>query len=687
MCIALLEAEEVDIYANDINKESNFIKANSDVLVFSNSYFISANQAIYNENSKDLELFGDVNILRNEKDRSNSCYAKLNLHTNEAYFKNFFFANSDMEVWFKSEQSTLNDDLFYGKNSIVSSCNVENPDWEIRFSEGEFDRDDNFVHLYHAKFYVKDVPVFYTPYIGFSADTSRRSGLLIPIFEINQDDGLHYEQPIYLVFDDNWDLQFNPQIRTSRGFGVYSSLRFMDSEYSSGEINFGTFLENKNYYIKENLKNRSHRGLELKYYRDNLFIDWLGLDTHLQEGLWLDLIYLNDVDYLNLGRRDYRDLTSLATSKFSYFLADENNYYAAYANYYIDTSLISNSTTLQEYPSFQYHRFLNGIFGNTFQYSFDVNFNRYYRDVGVGASLVNFNLPITYHQKLFDDFLQFQFTEEIYSVFSDYTNATANLKNNEYLLRNTHNFSLYTELSKPYNDFYHTIYIGVDYLLVGAKSGQITPDFIQVPDDVSSFNTKMVQYFYDEKGEKKIKHRLNVSYNSETLSPLAFDNLVQYFFNDDISISNELEYSYEQDRFIKSLSYLDLKLKDFRFNFSHAYKYDAQYINSVNNIVPKYSFIAARADYNLNSNYKLISGILFDTQRAHINSWEIGYMFQRKCWNYSLTYRERIDPQLTSGGIKANSKSGVYFTFNLYPIGGIAYDFAVQENESMVGAL
>ncbi len=682
----MLRAEEVDIYANDINKKDELIRANSDVLVFSNSYFISANEAIYNENSKDLELFGDVNILRNDKDRSNSCYAKLNLNTNESYFKNFFFANSDMEVWLKSEESSMNDDFFRGKNSLVSSCNVENPDWSIGFSEGEFDRDDKYLHLYHAKFYVKDVPIFYTPYLGFSADTSRRSGLLIPIFEINQDDGLHYEQPIYIALQDEWDLQLNPQLRTSRGFGMYSTLRFMDSQYSSGEFSFGAFLENKYYYLKENLKNRSHKGLEFKYHRDNLFIDWFDLGSSLQEGMWLDLIYLNDVDYLNLGRRDYRDLTSLATSTFSYFLADENNYYASYANYYIDTSLISNSTTLQEYPSFQYHRFLNGFFDNTFQYSFDADFNRYYRDVGVGASLMNFNLPLIYHQKLFDDLLNFEFSEELDLVLADYTNAPATLKKQEYLLRNAHNFSLYTELSKPYSDFYHTLYIGFDYFLLGARSGAINVDFIQVPVDVSSFNTKMVQYFYNQKGEKKIKHRLNISYNSETFSPLAFNNMLAYFFNENISISNEVEYSYEQDRFTKSLTYLDLNLKDLRFAFSHAYKYDTQQINTTN-IFPKYSFIGARADYNINSNYKLISSIFFDTQRANINSWELGYSFQRKCWNYSLTYRERIDPQLTSGGIKANSKSGIYFTFNLYPIGGVAYDFAVQENESMVGTL
>ncbi len=88
----------------------------------------------------------------------------------------------------------------------------------------------------------------------------------------------------------------------------------------------------------------------------------------------------------NLGSRDYRDLNSLVTSKINYFLADENNFYGAYARYYIDTSKLSNNTTLQEYPSFQYHRFLNNLFDERLRYSFDASFHNFYRPAGSYAN-------------------------------------------------------------------------------------------------------------------------------------------------------------------------------------------------------------------------------------------------------------------------------------------------------------
>ena len=215
------------------------------------------------------------------------------------------------------------------------------------------------------------------PYFGFSTDTQRRTGLLVPKFSIKGDEGFFYEQPIYFTMQENWDLQFNPQVRTDRGYGLYSTLRFIDSVSSMGEWNFGAFRENSTYFKEENLENQTHVGVELKYLRTDLIKSLLG--DNFQEGLWVDATYLNDVDYLNLGRRDYKDVNSLITSKINYFLADENNFYGAYGKYYIDTSKTHNKDTLQEYPSFQYHRFLNSLLDERIRYSFDASFNNYYR--------------------------------------------------------------------------------------------------------------------------------------------------------------------------------------------------------------------------------------------------------------------------------------------------------------------
>jgi len=667
---------EFDFYAKTVSKKDDNISSNEPVLLFSKDYLIKANKANYNEKSKDLELSGDVSILREDKESLKACYARLNLNTNEASFKNFFFANTDMEVWFQSEQSDLNDNVFIGKNSVVSSCDVENPDWQIKFSQGELDRAKKFLHLYNARLYVKEVPVMYLPYFGFSVDTSRQSGLLLPKLEFNRTDKFYYEQPIYWVISNNADLEFSPQLRVQRGFGAYSSLRFVDSLSSSGELNLGAFRERNSFFQKEDLKNKTHKGVELKYSREDLTKSLAGLDEGFSEGLFIDAIYLNDIDYLNLGRRNFKDVTSLVTSKLNYFLADENNYYAAYAKYYIDTSKLSNADTLQEYPSFQYHHFLSSIFNNHLQYSFDVNFHRYHRTQGMYANTMDFNLPLSYHTKFFNDYLNFNFTEILNGSLINYTKNPS--KDKEHIFRNYHNFSLYTDLSKAYSGFLHSINLGFNYFLVGAKSGQITQDFLSIEDPYENASMKFVQYFYDKNGKKRLKHQFSSDYNVDLSKLQGFSNKLEYFFNENLSLSNDVIYSYTQKRFTKVVSSMTMSLERFNASLTHAYLNDKELLER------KYSFISSQFDYTLNANYKLFSGAYFDTQQAHLNAWEAGFSYQRQCWNYSLMYKERIDPQLSSRGIKAKNKSGVYLAFNFYPLGGVGYDFSLTENESAV---
>ncbi len=667
-----LSATEVDIYALDVKKEGAILTAIDDVVIFSELYFITANKAIYDENTGEVELFGDVNILRGQNERSHSNYAKINLNADKASFENFFFSNNNLEVWFQSKKSFLDNDNFESELSAVSSCNVENPDWEIRFSKGKLNRKSNFVHLYNARLYIKDVPIFYLPYFGFSADTNRQSGLLTPKFTLKAKEGFYYEQPIYIAEQENWDLELNPQVRTSRGVGVYSTLRIIDSNNSSAQINAGIFRENSSYYRKENLKNQTHRGIEFKYVRDKLVKDKLG--DNFQEGLWIDGTYLNDVDYLTLGSRDYRDLTSLITSKINYFLADENNFYGAYARYYRDTSKLSNKDTLQEYPSFQYHRFLNSFFDGKILYSFDASFNNYYRRIGPYANSVNFNLPISYHDSFFNDFLHLNFTESIYASFVNYTHDE--LKNHEHYVRNTHKLELYTDLSRAYDSFFHTLNLGASYLLPGGKSGKITEDYLNLDEEKEQAEVFITEYFYNQQGEKKLKHRFSTNYLSDEGKLDEIQNLLTYYYNDNMRLNSEVVYSDLQSRFSNVLSQFEIDFNPkFGLDFSHAYQNDE---------FGKYSFIGTSANYKLNANYNLFGGIWFDTQRANANMLELGYTYQRKCWNYSLVYRERIDPKLTSGGIAARNQSGVYFIFNFYPIGGVKYDFSLQDNENAI---
>lgn len=58
-------------------------------------------------------------------------------------------------------------------SSVVSSCNVSDPDWSIKFSSGKLNRNSKYLHLFNPRFYIKNMPVFYLPYFGFPTDKTR----------------------------------------------------------------------------------------------------------------------------------------------------------------------------------------------------------------------------------------------------------------------------------------------------------------------------------------------------------------------------------------------------------------------------------------------------------------------------------------------------------------------------------
>ena len=141
--------------------------------------------------------------------------------------------------------------------------------------------------------------------------------------------------------------------------------------------------------------------------------------------MWIDATKLNDIDYLNLKGKD-DDYDSLVTSKFNYFIANDDHYFGAYAKYYIDTEKIGskneNKDTLQELPSLQYHKFTDDIVLPNILYSIDLQSHRYDRKIGVRATQYEFTLPASVHVPLFDDSLTFSFYEYLYASRINYEN-------------------------------------------------------------------------------------------------------------------------------------------------------------------------------------------------------------------------------------------------------------------------
>ncbi|WP_103608245.1 LPS-assembly protein LptD [Campylobacter concisus] len=707
VCVFSLSAavQDVQLLADDVKQDRGIVTANKNVVVYSQEYLVTADCAVYDQNNSVIELFGNVNMMKGKDEVSRSNYAKLNLKNNNAAFESLFMMNKDMEVWMRSDESSSDSEYYRVRKAMVSSCNVQDPDWSITSSSAMLNKQSKFLHLFNPVFRIANVPVFYLPYFGFSTDTTRRTGLLPPELGYGKSEGFYYKQPVYFAPYNEWDLEFDPQIRTNRGTGIYGAFRFTDSPDSRGEISFGSFTDKNSYRAKQKsetsnraeLKNKTHKGVGLKYERDKL-IKYLS-EADLQEGMWIDATKLNDIDYLNLKGRD-DDYDSLVTSKFNYFIANDDHYFGAYAKYYIDTEKIGskneNKDTLQELPSLQYHKFTDDIVLPNILYSIDLQSHRYDRKIGVRATQYEFTLPASVHVPLFDDSLTFSFYEYLYASRINYENKINSFDDKREdkhanFVNNYHKFALHTDLAKAYESFYHTLNFGAEYLLPGYRKGNLDDEFIydkdlneyenflaqdQSKEEVSGYLT---QYFFNGSGRKVVKHSISQGYYTKDDEYSNLKNAIYLYPFENFSLYNKLEYSHKDRELKKVQNGLYYTHDLFWINMLHTMKKSD---SLAKNSATKDSYFTSSAGVKLPHQYSLIGGWQYDLERSYTKSWRVGVLHQRKCWNYGLIYQHDVEPTTTTNGSASTKKSGIYFTINFYPMGGLHYDFSQSSTTS-----
>jgi LPS-assembly protein len=679
--------QDVEVLAENVSKEGTLVHAVGNVVLYSPKYLITADEAYYDQESSDLELFGNITMLEGVNYASRSGHTKINLNTDKGVSDPLFFFDESSNVWIKCENAILNPETYITQKSIVSSCNTQDPDWKIVFTTGEFDKENKWLHLYNPVFYANDIPVLYLPYFSFTTDKTRRTGLLKPEFGMSSTEGFYYMQPIYYAPDVDYDVELRPQIRTSRGEGMYGTYRFVDSKYSHGEITTGYFKEQTSYAEDENLKNSSHYGLRVMYDRSQL------LSTkydNLEDGLWLDLNYLNDIDYFNTMRNETLSYDRLVTSRLNYYIKQDQDYFGLYAKYYIDTSKLSNDTTLQELPTLHYHHFTSPLLFDNVLYSLDYKANNYTRQEGVTAFQNQVDAPFTLYFSLLQDYLHVSVSENIYASHIAYGNDDTEDNEGKYW-RNYHKFSLYTELAKPYDNFYHTMYIGLDHIIPSTENenGYIA-DFIALNTLAKSTSLTLKEFFYNSDGEKKISHKLvQFYYDDYDYKYGDLENDLKYHYTDQISFGHNLSYSNEFSKISRnqvSINYADeLYSTSLRYTYQDSvYKENTIYKITESTTTDKdYSYVTLYADTKYFTHYNVFASVNYDVQTDEFRSWAFGFKKTLKCWDYSIQYRDTTTPKLTSSSIDSVNRQGIMFQFNIYPMGSVGYDFSKESEQKL----
>ncbi len=147
------------------------------------------------------------------------------------------------------------------KDANYSTCSPDTKGWSIWTSTLKLDRNTNVVSAYNPVFFIKDVPIFYLPYVYFSLNQQRKTGFLYPSPGYSSSSGgsgssgFTLRWPFYINLAPNYDATITPDYMSKRGLMMDSQFRLLTStseaEFDAGYLyndhEFGDFIKRHPY--------------------------------------------------------------------------------------------------------------------------------------------------------------------------------------------------------------------------------------------------------------------------------------------------------------------------------------------------------------------------------------------------------------------------------------------------------
>ena len=371
---------------------------------------IKADWIVYDVDLKSINAKGNVQIITQE-DQLSAKSGTLNLVDETGIFTDATILHQNNTLHLegkKIEKTGL--DTYRINDGWVITCKLnagETPPWSFSSSETNV-RQDGFAVLKNAKFKIRNVPVFYTPYLLLPVKNTRQSGFIFPEFSSSKNNGFGFNFPFFLNISDSADATFYPEYLTNRGFMPGVDFRYVASASDKGVLT-ADYLDDKlsqpsdtAYYNDTGYTHDNSERYWLRGKADHSFANW---QTRLDVDIVSDQDYLNEFDtgltgfertqyrYLDTFGRGFQNKSDALRENTLKTLRSWNGtslQVSLLAVNDADTNASETNTPLWNLPSVDY----SGVVpvGETYlSFGWDTNYVDYWREDGIGGNRFDVN--------------------------------------------------------------------------------------------------------------------------------------------------------------------------------------------------------------------------------------------------------------------------------------------------------
>jgi LPS-assembly protein len=404
------------IYFDDPNQS---YVAEGNVSIIREGRVLTADRVILDEKSRQAFAEGDVRLVAGQ----DQLYGRtLNLHLdNETGLLTdgtLFLAQNHLYISGREIEKT-GPESYSIRQATLTSCDGPDPAWRITSREVKVTI-EGYGTARHAAFWVRRVPLLYTPYLFFPVKVERQSGLLAPSFGYSERRGAEYLQPLYWAIDDSSDATFFTHYMDKRGLRGGLEYRYVRSAESYGAVMADGFTDRR---VDDGTENSDQWGFSNDATpRPNTDRYWLRAkaDQNLPADFKarLDLDIVSDQDYLREFRsgqngftytQDYfremlgRDIDDYDESiRFNRLNASRLwNYYTLNADLRWFDDVIKRrqgdiDDTLQQLPVITFDGIRQSLAGSPLYVGFASSYVNFYREEGERGQRVDLHPRIYY---------------------------------------------------------------------------------------------------------------------------------------------------------------------------------------------------------------------------------------------------------------------------------------------------
>lgn len=233
----------VSAKASRYEQETQVATLAGNVVLRQGSMQVEADEASLHQAENRGELSGNVR-LRDQGALIVGDHADLQLDNGEAKIDNAEYVMHQAQVRGSALYAKRQEDaIIQLKDGTYTRCEPGSNAWYVKGNNIKLNPATGFGTATNATLRVKDIPVFYTPYIYFPIDNRRQSGFLPPTLASSSDTGFTLVTPYYFNLAPNYDATLYPRYMVKRGLMMEGDFRYL-THSSEGQFNLA-YLNDK----------------------------------------------------------------------------------------------------------------------------------------------------------------------------------------------------------------------------------------------------------------------------------------------------------------------------------------------------------------------------------------------------------------------------------------------------------